>query len=487
LCFDGEDDVSKYLPWLWISLGAVAAGCAPGARTLDVDAGPVPAVREPLAAGALVPAGAVPPAYDPRIHEIVGAASVERVERDIRRLAAFGTRHTLADTLSPTRGIGAARRWIFAEFERISAGCDGCLEVTYISEVLPAGRHPRIPQEVNIANVVAIQRGQADPERYIVVQGHYDSRATDVLDAVSDAPGANDNASGTAAVLEVARLLSRYRFDATIVYAALSGEEQGLLGGEILAEHARREGWRIEGVLNNDIIGNSRGITGLVDNTTARVFAPGIRPDASEAELRRILSTGGELDTPSRQLARYVVRSADRYVPTLQMQMIYRLDRFGRGSDHTPFFLRGFPAVRISETHEDYDRQHQDVRVENGIEYGDVADAVDFPYATRITALNAAAAAELAWAPASPRNATIRGAVQPHTTLRWDAVPSESLAGYRVYWRSPTSPTWDHSRWVGNVTEHTLENLVIDNYFFGVAAVSRGGHESLVVFPTPGR
>jgi hypothetical protein len=474
--------VLKYAGLLCLSFVAAAPGCAPAARSpaVIVETVAAPAAPAPLAAAGVVAA------EDPRIPEIVGAASTARVERDIRRLAAFGTRHTLSDTLSSTRGIGAARRWLFGEFERISATCGGCLEVRYVSDVVRGGSHPRIPHDVEIVNVIAIQRGSSEPGRYVLIQGHYDSRASDVLDAVSDAPGANDNASGTAAVLEAARLLSRYSFDGTLVYAALAGEEQGLLGGEILAEHALREGWSIEGVLNNDIIGNSRGITGLVDNTTARVFAPGIRPDADEAELRSILSTGGELDTPSRQLARYLVRTAKRFLPTLEMQLIYRLDRFGRGSDHTPFFLRGFPAVRISETHEDYTRQHQDLRVEDGIQYGDVADAVDFPYAARVIALKAAVAASLAWAPASPRNVRIAGAVQPHTTLRWEAVPSANLAGYRVYWREPTSPTWDHSRWAGAVTEHTLENLVIDNYFFGVAAVSRTGHESLVVFPTPG-
>jgi hypothetical protein len=474
---------------LSITLPLLAAACAPAVQPTGggSQTGPVTAVGQPVSA-APPAAGAVPaPGSDPRIHEIVAAASPTRVERDIRRLEAFGTRHTLADTLSQTRGIGAARRWIFAEFERISAACGGCLEVMYVSDLLPGGSHPRIPQEVNIVNVVAVQRGSVEPDRRVVIQGHYDSRVTDVLDAISDAPGANDNASGTAAVLEAARLLSRYTFDGTIVYAALAGEEQGLFGGEILAEHALREGWQIEAVLNNDIIGNSRGITGLVDNSTARVFAPGLRPDATEAELRRAMSTGGELDGPTRQLGRYLVRAADLYIPTLSVQLIYRLDRFGRGSDHTPFFLRGFPAVRISETHEDYTRQHQDVRVENGIHYGDVADEVDFPYATRITALNAATLAALSWAPAAPRNVTIAGAVQPHTTLRWERVTSPNVAGYRIHWRAPTDPAWTHSRWVGDVDEARLENVVIDNHFFGVSAVSHTGHESLVVFPGAGR
>jgi hypothetical protein len=389
----------------------------------------------------------------------------------------------MSDTLSATRGIGAARRWLHAEMEGISRACGGCLEVGYVSQVLAAGSHPRVPVETNIANVVAVQRGSARPERFVIVQGHYDSRATDVLDAVSDAPGANDNASGTAVVLEVARLLSRYTFPATLVYAALSGEEQGLLGGEILAEHALTEGWDVVAVLNNDIVGNTRGITGLADNTTARVFAPGIRPDADEAELRRILYSGGELDVPSRQLGRYVVAAAERYLATLHPQLIYRLDRFGRGSDHTPFFLRGFPAVRITETHEDYTRQHQDLRTEGGVRYGDVPDEVDFAYTSRIAALNAAAAAGLAWAPPAPHEVRIQGAVQPHTTLRWQAAEDPGLAGYRLYWRRIDAPHWQHSRWVGNVSAFTLENVVIDNWFFGVAAVSPEGHESLVVFP----
>jgi Zn-dependent M28 family amino/carboxypeptidase len=428
-----------------------------------------------------------PPVENPRIHEIVGQVSAERLEADVRRLVAFGTRHTLSDTLSDTRGIGAARRWIFAEFERISRECGGCLEVRYVSDVVPGGPEGRIPMDTRVVNVVAIQRGATDPGRYVVIQGHYDSRVSGVMDATSDAPGANDNASGTAAALEAARVLSKQRFDGTLVYAALAGEEQGLFGGRILAAHARAEGWRVSGVLNNDIIGNSRGIGGHAGNTTMRVFAPGISVDAPAAELRRLLYSGGELDVPTRQLARYIHRTAEQYLPTLEVQMIYRLDRFGRGSDHTPFFEAGFPAVRLSETYEDYTRQHQDLRVEDGIHYGDVPDAMDFPYLAKITALNLASAAGLAGAPAAPENVTIRGAVTANTTLRWDAVAAPDLAGYRVYWRDATAPTWQHSRWVGNVTEATLENVIIDNWFFGVAAVDREGNESLVVFPAPGR
>jgi Zn-dependent M28 family amino/carboxypeptidase len=431
------------------------------------------------------PAG--PGAENPRIHEIVRAVQPARIERDVRALAGFGTRHTLSDTVSATRGIGAARRWIYDEFQRISRECGGCLEVGYVSEVVPGNPQSRIPTDTRVVNVVAIQRGQTDPGRYVIVQGHYDSRVTDVMNVTADAPGANDDASGTSAAIEAARVLSKHRFDASIVYAALAGEEQGLNGAQILVRHAQANGWRIAGVLNNDIIGNTRGIGGQASNTTMRVFSPGVPTDAPAAELRRFLYSGGELDVSSRQLARYVDRAADRYVPELDVEVIYRLDRFGRGGDHTPFFQAGYPAVRLTEMYEDYTRQHQDLRTENGIAYGDVPEMVDYVYAGKITALNAAALASLAWAPAAPDSVTIRGALSANTTLRWAAVNAADLAGYRVYWRAATSPTWDYSRWVGNVTEATLEGVIIDNYFFGVAAVDRDGNESLVVFPAPGR
>ncbi|HWK89091.1 MAG TPA: M28 family metallopeptidase, partial [Longimicrobium sp.] len=362
-----------------------------------------------------------------------------------------------------------------------------CLEVMYVADIVPGNPQSRIPVDTRVVNVVAIQRGQTDPDRHVLILGHYDSRVTQANDAASDAPGANDDASGTAAVLEAARVLSRQRFDGTLVYAALAGEEQGLNGSAILVAHAKANDWRIAAVLNNDIIGNSRGMNGATDNTHVRIFAPGITAEAQAAELRRYLYSGGELDTPTRQLARYVDRIADRYVPNLDALVIYRLDRFGRGGDHTPFFNAGFPAVRLTELYEDYTRQHQDLRVENGIRYGDVPDAMDFPYAARITSLNAAALASLAGAPAAPDSVTVRGGVSPHTTLRWRAVEAPDLAGYRVYWRWPDQPTWQYSRWVGSVTEVVLENVVIDNYFFAVAAVDRDGNESLPVYPLPGR
>jgi hypothetical protein len=435
------------------------------------------------AAGHAQSAAPAAPFEDPRVRAIVAAVSPARMERDIRALVNFGTRHTLSDTSSTRRGIGAARRWVHAEFGRIARECGGCLEVRYVSEVVRADSTTRIKQDVNVVNVVAIQRGRTDPRRAVLLSGDIDSRVTDVLDGRSDSPGANDNATGIAATLEAARVLTKHRPDATIVYAALSGEEQGLFGGAIVARWAAAEGIRLDAVINNDMIGNIRGITGVIDNTTARVFAPGLPPTTTPAELSRILRNGGELDTPSRQLARYIDRVADGYFPNLDVEIIYRLDRYGRGGHHSPFFTAGSPAVRLMEAHEDYTRQHQDLRTEKGIKYGDVIEGVDFAYAASITALDAATLVSLAWAPAAPDSATIRGAVEPSPTLRWKPVAAPDLAGYRVYWRKPSEVNWTHSRFVGNVTEYTVENVIIDNYYFGVAAVDREGHESLVAFP----
>jgi len=308
-----------------------------------------------------------------------------------------------------------------------------------------------------------------------------------VMDSTSDAPGANDDASGVAVALESARVLSKYQFDGSIVYAAIAGEEQGLNGSEIFARFAKAQGWHIEGVLNNDIVGNSRGMRGDVDNTRARVFGPGIPATATQAELRRYLYSGGELDTPSRELMRYVDEIARQYVANLDVMMVYRLDRFGRGGDHTPFFNQGYPAVRVTEMWEDYTRQHQSLRTENGVRYGDTPDMVDYVYVAKMAALNATSLASLAWAPPAPDSVSISGAVTPNTTLRWTAVQAADLAGYRIYWREPESATWQFSRWVGNVTEAVLPGIVIDNYFFAVAAVDREGHESRAVFPAPGR
>ncbi len=427
----------------------------------------------------------IPPPADPRLYDIAAASSPDRIEADIRTLAGFGTRNTLSDTLSETRGIGAARRWIKAEFDRISEACGGCLEVFYQRNLVKGSPRSRIREDIWVVNVVAIQRGTAHPNRYVIMSGDIDSRASGSTDATTDAPGANDNASGMAGTIEAARLLTPYQFSTSIVYAGLSGEEQGLFGGRHMAQVARDEGWDIAGVLNNDMIGNIEGIDGVVDNTTFRVFSePTPATDTLQQHQRRRFF-GGEVDGPSRQLARYIDRLTDQYLgdQNLDAIMIYRLDRFGRGGHHRPFNDQGFTGVRIMETHENYNRQHQDLRTENGIEYGDVIEGVNFAYAAKLTAVNAVTLAALAWAPPQPTNVLIGGAVRPSTILAWDAVDDANLAGYKVYWRDTTAPQWQHSRFVGTVTEYTLENIVIDNYLFGVAAVGTDGNESVVVFP----
>lgn len=418
------------------------------------------------------------------LHDIADAVSADNIERDIRKLVSFGTRHTLSETQSETRGIGAARRWIAEEFERISAQCGGCLEVYFQSATLEG--ETRIPNATEVVNVIAVQRGTSDPNRYVIMSGDIDSRVSDVMDFTSDSPGANDNASGVAGTLEAARVLSKYQFDGSIVYAALSGEEQGLFGGKILAEQAKADGWRLKAVLNNDMIGNIEGVNGVINNTTARIFAEGTRVLETPQEARYRRFTGGEVDSPSRNLARYIDLMADRYIENLDTMVIYRLDRFRRGGHHRPFNDLGFPGIRIMETNENYNRQHQDLRTEDGIQYGDTIEGVNFDYAAKLTGLNAVSLAGMAWAPNPPAQVEISGAVQPFTTLKWAKASPElnpNLAGYKIYWRYTDAPQWQFSRYVGNVTEFTLDNVVIDNYFFGVASVSKDGFESPVVFP----
>lgn len=426
------------------------------------------------------------PKYQPFLKDLAEDISAGRIENDIRTLAGFDNRHTLSDTTSDTRGIGAARRWIKQEFEKISEECGGCLDVFYVSDVIDGEN--RIPEPVNIVNVIAVQRGTSDPSRVVMMSGDIDSRASDVMDGEIDSPGANDNASGMAGTIEAARVLSQYEFPGTIVYAGLSGEEQGLFGGQILAEYAKENNWRIKAVLNNDMIGNIEGINGIINNTTARVFSEGTRAVETEREARIRRFTGGEVDSPSRNLARYIHTMGEQYIDNLDVMMIYRLDRFGRGGHHRPFNDAGYPAVRLMETNENYIWQHQDIREEDGIEYGDVIEHVDFDYAAKLTALNVVSLAGMAKAPNPPVDVSISGAVQPSTTLEWEPLDPEQnphLAGYKVYWRLTTSPVWTHSRPAGNGTEYTLENIVIDNYFFGVASVSEDGYESPVVFPGP--
>jgi Zn-dependent M28 family amino/carboxypeptidase len=354
----------------------------------------------------------------------------------------------------------------------------------YMLDVVKGDPESRIKNDVEIVNVLAIQRGTVYPNRYIIMSGDIDSRVSDVMNATADSPGANDNASGLAGTLEAARVLSKYTFPTSIIYTGLSGEEQGLFGGRIMAQKAKAAGWNIVGVLNNDMIGNIEGIDGVIDNTTFRVFSEPTPVTETEQARQGRRFFGGEVDGVSRQLARYVDIMTEKYFFDLDAIMIYRLDRFGRGGHHRPFNDEGFAGVRIMETHENYNRQHQDLRIEDGVSYGDTLGGVNFDYAAKLTGVNAITLAGIAWAPPQPENVKIGGAVQPSTTLTWDASDDPNLIGYKIYWRATTAPQWEYKRFIGKVKEYTLENIVIDNYLFGVAAVGKDGNESVVSFPT---
>lgn len=418
---------------------------------------------------------------DSRIYDIINSVSADRIEKDITTLANFGTRHTLSDTISQTRGIGAARRWIKSEFEKISSDCNNCLEVSYQKDLVKKGVNQRIVKDVWVVNVLAIKRGTKYPNRYIIMSGDIDSRVSDPTDFTSESPGANDNASGMAGTIEAARVLSKYNFESSILFVGLSGEEQGLFGGQGLAAYAKEKGWDIVGILNNDMIGNIRGVDGVVSNRDFRIFSEPVPPTETERQRRARRFYGGEVDGISRQLARYVHKTTKTYMPEMNPTMIYRLDRFGRGGHHRPFNDAGFAGIRIMESHENYTQQHQDIRVEDGISYGDVLEHVNFEYAKKLTAVNAINLASIAWAPPSPETVEIGGIVEPSAKLKWNKV--DGATGYKIYWRDTTSPTWDNHRYVGNITATTLDGIVIDNYFFGVAAVGKDGHESIVVFP----
>ena len=418
---------------------------------------------------------------DQDIYSIIDQVSAERIEQDITSLVNFGTRHTLSDTLSNKTGIGAARRWIKKSFENTAANCGDCLEVFYQGNLVKKGTNGRIVKDVNIVNVVAIQRGSKYPNKVIIMSGDIDSRVSDPTDYTSTSPGANDNASGMAGTLEAARVLSKYTFENSIIYVGLSGEEQGLFGGKGLAEYAKAQGWEIIGILNNDMIGNITGVDGTVSNTDFRIFSEPVPPTETERERNARRFYGGEVDGISRQLARHIHKQVKKYMPEMNPMLIYRLDRFGRGGHHRPFNDAGFAGVRIMEAHENYTQQHQDIREEGGIAYGDVLEHVNFDYAAKLTAVNAISLASLAWAPTPPETVALGGAVAPAATFSWDAVPG--AVGYKIYWRDTTSPTWDMSRNVGNVTSFTLKGMVVDNYFFGVSAVGQNGQESVVKFP----
>lgn len=419
-----------------------------------------------------------PSGEHPLLRQVASDVSADQLHATIQKLVSFGTRHTASDTRSNTRGIGAARRWVQSEFQSISRDCGGCLQIDTPSQTFTG---ERLPQPTEVMDVLAILPGTTDPTRVIVISGHLDSRVTDVMNVRSDAPGANDDGSGTAAVIEAARVLSKHRYAATLVFASLSGEEQGLYGGKVLADYARAHNWNVEADLNNDIVGNTEGMSGVHDNTHVRVFSEGTRAVETAEEGNRRRYNGGEVDSPSRNLARFMDRIADQYLTNLDVVMVYRTDRFGRGGDQVRMLEAGYPSVRVTEAVENYTRQHQDLRTENGIRYGDVISGVDFPYLAQVTRINAITMAALASAPRPPGGVAIAGNVSPDTTVTWRAV--DGAAGYRVWWRGTTDPQWRWSRWAGNGTQIKLDSVVIDDYFFGVSAVSADGYESPIVFP----
>ncbi len=446
-------------------------------------------MRLPCIVGLLALATSVAEADSPRDPDIDAAlaeVSAARIKARIETLAGFGTRHTLSDPANETRGVGAARRWIKAEFDRIAARSGGRLKVEFQSFIQAPVR--RVPKATDLVNVIATLPG-TQPEssaRTIVVSGHYDSIPSmrgEATDPYSDAPGANDDASGTAVVLELAEVLSGRRFDATIVFAAFVGEEQGLLGSGHFADEAKAAGRDIEAMITNDIVGNTEGGDGRRDNRTIRVFSEGL-PDSPLG--LRLRAVGGENDSPSRQLARYIRETAGAYTPEFSARMVFRADRYMRGGDHQPFLRRGYAAVRLTEPAENYARQHQDVRTEGGVAFGDVTAGVDFPYVAAVARLNAAVVASLALAPPPPSDATIEARrLEYDTTLSWSPSPAPDLAGYEVVWRDTTAPDWHHVRPVGNVTRATLRGLSKDDFHFGVRAVDRDGHRSPVSFPLP--
>jgi hypothetical protein len=427
---------------------------------------------------------------DPEIARMISEIDARNIERTIRKLVSFGTRSTLSAQDNPARGIGAARDWLYSEFQQVAATSGGRMTVekqAYTQEAMPPPRG-RVPKPTVLTNVVATLRG-TQPEsasRVYVVSGHYDSMCTSPTDAECDAPGANDDASGTAAVLEMARVMAKRSFDATIVFMTVPGEEQGLLGSTHFAGEAKKAGMNIEGMLDNDIVGNSHGGNGVHDPHTLRVFSEGVPSSETEQEATTRRSVGGENDSPSRQLARFIKETGDLYLKDFHVQLIYRRDRYGRGGDHIPFLERGYAAVRFTEPNEDFNHQHQNVRVENGVQYGDLPEFVDFEYVANVARVNCAALAALALAPARPKGVAINTRrLSVDTDLQWDANKESDLAGYEIVWRDTTSPVWTNSQMVGNVTTYTAKGMSKDNYFFGVRAVDRDGNRSPVSYPRP--
>jgi hypothetical protein len=438
---------------------------------------------------AAAPARGAPGDPNPRIAEIAAGVSAARIEATIRKLASFGTRNSLSDDASDTRGIGAARRWIKAELERCAKANGGRLQVALDEHLIESGA--RVPKPTKFVNVIATLPGeQAESrDRVYVVSGHYDSMPTSPIDPERDAPGANDDASGTAVAMELACLMSKYSFDATLVFMAVAGEEQGLLGAGAWVKDAKANGLGIAGMMTNDIVGNTRGPDGRVERGRVRLFAQGVPPEKNlPDDVLAALRTGGENDLPTRQLARFVKEAAERHVPAMKVDVIWRRDRYLRGGDHFPFLDAGYAALRFTEPNEDWRHQHQDVRVVDGVQYGDLPEFVDFAYVADVARVNAAALAALALGPSVPREVEMENIrLEADTTLRWKANPEPDVAGYRIVWRETTSPVWQHARDVGNVTRETLVGVSKDNYQFGLQAYDRDGNLSVAAYPRPYR
>jgi hypothetical protein len=428
-------------------------------------------------------------AVDDRIAAALKQVSAERIRLNIEKLVSFGTRSTISAqdraAAGAGRGVGAAREWIKSEFERYSKDCGGCLEVRTDTFTEPAAE--RIPQPTEMTNVYAVLKGTdaENAKRIVLVTGHYDSRNSDILDTKGDAPGANDDGSGTAVSLECARVLSKLKFPATIIFLTVAGEEQGLNGSHHFAKVAKEQGWNVEAVLNNDIVGGDK--SAEQDHSTVRVFSEGLPAAATEQEVRRIRGLGGESDSGSRQLARYIADVGQTYDAGVKPMLVFRLDRYLRGGDHSAFNQQGFTAVRFTEFREDFHHQHQNVRTEGGIEYGDLPKFVDFDYVAHVARLNAATLASLASAPAPPANVHLLAKdLENDSTLTWESTPGGLATGYEIVWRGTTSPEWEHRQQVGNVTRATLK-LSKDNVIFAVRAVDAQGHRSLPVVPVPER
>src|SRR5687768_11258315 len=412
---------------------------------------------------------------DPEVARMIKEVSARNIEASIRKLVSFGTRNTLSEQDNPTRGIGAARDWIFGEFQRISADCGNCLIVEKQAFLQPKAN--RIPEPTILTNVFATLRGTTDPDRVYVVSGHYDSMCTSPIDAKCDAPGANDDASGTAVVIELARVMSKRKFDATIVFMTVPGEEQGLLGAAYFAQQAVEKKIDIEGMFTNDIVGGVTTQKNSPHRNRVRVFSEGVPSNETPEQATTRRSVGGENDSQSRQLARYIKEQADRYLKNFGAWMIYRRDRYGRGGDHIPFVERGFAGIRFTESDEDYAHQHQNVRTEGGKFYGDTPDYVDFEYTANVARVNLAALASLASAPAKPKNVgLVTGGLNNDSVLRWDASTDPDIAGYEVVWRDTTAAEWTNAIPVGNVATYTAKAMSKDNFFFGVRAVDKSGN-----------